>query len=309
VASVPVQPVGYVDMPVTVSGEYPTAGGPPRRRSMVVPFIVGMVVVALVAAGILFGPRLFGNNTNTATNPPSHSAGPTSSASASAAPPDLFAGTPAEQFKVGADAIVLPPAKAVTGFTQAQVATDLNAVKNAMVAARLDPAMLVDHDTSTLIGLLAPDGRSMVQSNFTKNTAFAYATRLQGNTDLTTDPIRASGTITFSAQKVDNLQALVIVTNYIWVYPVAAHRLGVGANLVVVRDQINWTFYTPASVEGSSDGLWIKRARAFGSNLDCNVVNNQDLVALAPMSISEDKTEAGNAYNLNANFDNALFVC
>jgi hypothetical protein len=108
---------------------------------------------------------------------------------------------------------------------------------------------------------------------------------------------------------VDNLQALVVVSNFIWVYPVSAHRTGVGANLIVVRDQVSWTFYT--GVQTNSAGLWIKRARAFGSNLDCKTITDTDMVALAPASITEADTEAGDVYNLdpNLNFDSAHFVC
>jgi hypothetical protein len=284
---------------------------PPRRNNRTIAIVAGVLAVLLVAAGIVFLPKLFSSSGNSnQTQPPTNAATASGSPSATApTPPDLFAGTPAASFKGGADAIVLPAAKAVTGFTQAQVATDLTAVKNAMVAARLDPTMLSDHDPSTLIGLLAQDGRATVQKNFTDNTAFAYATRLDDGVTLTSDPIRVKGTITFSSQKVDNLQALVVVSNFIWVYPVSAHRTGVGANLIVVRDQVSWTFYT--GVQTNSAGLWIKRARAFGSNLDCKTITDTDMVALAPASITEADTEAGDVYNLdpNLNFDSAHFVC
>ena len=159
--------------------------------------------------------------------------------------------------------------------------------------------------------MLAPDSQATVEKNFTDKTAFAYATRLDGSVTLTSDPIRAKGTITFSGQKVDNLQALVVVTNFVWVYPVAADRTGVGANLIVVRDQISWTFYT--GVLQSSAGMWIKHARAFGSNLDCKLILDSDLVALAPVSVTEADTEAGNVYDLDPSFNidgqKVSFVC
>jgi hypothetical protein len=307
--------------PTFTTEVYPGQGGypayqatipePPRRNNRTIAIVAGVLALLLVAAGIVFLPKLFSSNGNSnQSQPPTNAATASGSPSGTATtPPDLFAGTPAASFKGGAAAIVLPAAKAVTGFTQAQVATDLAAVKNAMVAARLDPTMLSGHNPSTLIGLLAQDGRATVQKNFTDNTAFAYATRLDDSVALTSDPIRANGTITFSAQKVDNLPALVVVTNYIWVYPVSAHRTGVGANLIVVRDQISWTFYT--GVQTTSAGLWIKRARAFGSNLDCKTITDTDMVALAPASITEADTEAGNVYSLdpNLNFDSAHFVC
>jgi hypothetical protein len=169
--------------------------------------------------------------------------------------------------------------------------------------------MLVDHDASSFINLLAPDSRQTVQDYFNNDNAFPYATRLQPGTELASDPIRAKGTWTVTGQTVDQHAAVVIETNYIWVYPVAANRSGAGADLIVVRDQVTWVVYASTGLQQSSIGLWVKHASAFGSNLDCDVIHNNDLVALPAKSVTEQSTEAGDAYNLDADFSNAHFIC
>jgi hypothetical protein len=315
-----VVPAGPVYSPTDIyvpSSGYHTLEGypappPPRGGGRAAAIIVGLLVLVVVGVGVFFLPKLLPSHNNATGPNGGQSSGPTGSASAhqtTAPPPDIFAGTPAESFQAATDAIAPPAPQAVTGFSASDVGNDLTMVKQAMTAARLDPKMLVDHDASNFINLLAPDGRQTVQDYFTSNNAFPYATRLQADTTLTNDPIRAKGVWTVTGQQVDNRPAVVIETNYIWVYPVAANRSGVGANLIVVRDQITWVVYDSDGLESSSVGLWVKHAAAFGSNLDCDVIHSDDLVALAKTSISEQSSEEGDAYNLDADFTHAHFVC
>jgi hypothetical protein len=293
---------GYPYVPVQPSE-------PPRGNGRIVAVVVGVLVVVLVAAGVVLIPKLLSARNNSATRSNSPSTGQTSPSQTTTPPsPDIFAGTPAVDFGKGADGIVLPTARPYNGFTKAEVSADLAMVKQAMTAARLDTTMLTGHDASKLVGLLAPDSRENVIKDFANNNAFAYATRLQPNTELTDDPVRVKGTFTIAAVTDSGLPALSIVTNFIWVYPIVAHRDGAGANLVVVRDRVTWILYASNRVQRSSEGLWLKHAQAFGSNMDCDLIDS-DLVALAPVSISEAKTEAGSVYDLDADFAKVQFVC
>jgi hypothetical protein len=318
-ASVPAAPVYSATEVYPPDPAYAPAGGypaptPPGGAGRLAAILVGVLVLALVGVGVFFLPKLLPNR-NGASGPSGGSSsgsngnGPTTPNQTSAPPPDIFAGTPAEAFQAASDAIAPPPPQAVSGFSANDVAADLAMVKQAMTAARLDSTMLVDHDAASFINLLAPDGRKTVQDYFDSDNAFPYATRLQAGTSLTSDPIRAKGTWTVTGQTVDRHAAVVIDTNFIWVYPIAANHSGAGANLIVVRDQVTWVVYADAGLEQSSIGLWVKHAAAFGSNLDCNVIHDKDLVALASTPIGEDRSEAGDVYNLNANFDKAHFVC
>jgi hypothetical protein len=297
---------------------YPPAGGyavppPPRGGGRVAAILAGVLVLILVGVGVFLLPKLLPNR-NGATGPNGGSSSapnrnnPTTPAQTTP-PPDIFAGTPAENFQAGSDAIAPPAPQAVTGFSVSDVGADLTMVKQAMTAARLNPKMLVDHDATSFINLLAPDGRQTVQDYFDQDNAFPYATRLEYGTNLSSDPIRAKGTWTVTGQTVDNHPAVVIETNYIWVYPVVANRSGAGADLIVVRDKITWVVYASEGLEQTSVGLWVKHAYAFGSNLDCNLVKQEDLVSLPATSISETRTEDGDAYNLDADFNHAYFIC
>ena len=75
----------------------------------------------------------------TATAPPGVSA----TSTASAVPTGPFEGTPAAQYPEAETGVTLPAGTAVPGFTAEQVNARLQQVKQALVASRLDPAMLI----------------------------------------------------------------------------------------------------------------------------------------------------------------------
>ncbi|HEY8474515.1 MAG TPA: hypothetical protein VIL37_18015, partial [Natronosporangium sp.] len=118
-----------------------TSGSPRsgRRRLLVIGLASGCALV-LVAA-LLVGTRWFG----LWGSEPEPEAQPSPSASA---PPSPFAGTPAEEFAEGAEGIELPPAEPVGDYTADQVQKALEQVREALIAARLDESMLVEHDPS-----------------------------------------------------------------------------------------------------------------------------------------------------------------
>lgn len=65
-----------------------------------------------------------------------------------------WAGSPAEGWPAGADAIVLPPAQAVGVFDADQVAAQLKLVKDFLVAANLDPAVVAGGRPQAALDLL-----------------------------------------------------------------------------------------------------------------------------------------------------------
>ncbi|HUQ59263.1 hypothetical protein [Lentzea sp.] len=91
-----------------------------------------------------------------------------------------FAGTPAEQWPEGDKGIVAPDANPV--FEQ---------VRQALVAARLDPAMISEHKPDRFLAMLAPEAREHVAKD-----VGGLTTRLQQGTRLVPGGIRVSGTMT-----------------------------------------------------------------------------------------------------------------
>ncbi len=159
-------------------------------------------------------------------------------------------------------------ATAVPGFSKAAVADVLAQVKRALIAARLDPAMLVDHDPSKLLDLLAPDSRGRASSDFDRGAFLSYASQIAPGSPLAAEGPRVRGAMTFRATTEGDVRLLEVVSNVVWVYPFMG---GSPARrpLVVVHDEVVWLFPVASDVEPDARGLWIDLATASVSNVDC----------------------------------------
>ncbi len=189
-----------------------------------------------------------------------------------------FAGTPAAGFAAGEAGIVVPVATPVPGFSTAAVADVLAQVKRALIAARLDPAMLVDRDPSTLLDLLAADSRGRASSDFARGVFLSYASQIAPGSKLADDAPRVRGAMTFRATTQGDVRLLEVVSNVVWVYPFLGGSPA-GRPLVVVHDEVVWLFPVPSDVEPDGRGLWIDDATASISNVDCASLA-QSLLAL-----------------------------
>ncbi|MER6705865.1 hypothetical protein [Streptomyces fumanus] len=124
-------------------------GGRTRRRGLLT--AVGVLIAALVAV-IAVRPSLLldrfrGDAAETGASP-APAQGPTRA--------DPFRGSPAAGWAEGADAIVPPAARAVSGVTETEVARALRRTKEFLVAANLDPGVLRGDRPEKAIALLDP---------------------------------------------------------------------------------------------------------------------------------------------------------
>jgi hypothetical protein len=198
---------------------------------------------------------------------------------------DIFDGTPVGAYANGADGIVVPDATATKNFSKTKVAADLATVKQALVASRLDPKVLSQHDPSGFLALISPDDRVGVQKDLQDPTKVVpYLTEIDPSGSLTSDPIKVTGSMTFT-QATDNqgVRELSVTTNYIFVYPFAGTRTTVGDHLVVVHDKTVWTFAYDGDVQSSSRGLWIDSGTTNAYSIDCAAFN-QGLILLGPLT-------------------------
>lgn len=185
----------------------------------------------------------------------------------SAAPAGPFDGTPAENYAKGASGISLPAAKAVTGFTQAEVGKALKQVRRALVAGRLDHAMLVSHRPAIFLGLLAPSERKSIEKWFHNADFQTIATWIDPAVRLDPDEQpRVSGRVTYSSVKEDGLRTLRITTNFIWVYAFA----GEGQPIAAVHDEVQWDFPDPDRIRPADRGMWIGDSRSYSAWMDCD---------------------------------------
>ncbi|MBM0259131.1 hypothetical protein [Micromonospora sp. 4G55] len=249
-----------------------------RHRGKVLVGLVAVVALALVVLLGLGGHTLV-EGVRTAT-PPSPSPVPPNTIGE---PQDHFADTPAADFPVGAEGIVLPPALATGPFSAGQVRSTLDGVRRALIEARLETAMLVG-DNEPFLALLAKDARAGLLPQFADSTFLNYATRVDSRTDWEPD-VRVSGTISYRATKdADGIRILEVTARFAWVYAFDMYlgkAVPPGAHLVVIRDTQVWALPHPDDVRASARGLWLDSAEATTWNADCSKTKN-GFIALDP---------------------------
>jgi hypothetical protein len=231
---------------------------PPRRPRWLVAVVAGGSAAVLVAAA-LAGSRVLGwwGDDEPAAGPqPSHT--PTE-------PVDPFAGTPAEDFAEGADGIVLPEAEAVGDFTADEVADALEQVREALIAARLDPAVLVDHDLEPFLAALASDQASAVQAAIEASGYGPFPTLVASGAVLAPEQPRVEGYIAYEAATAGPRDSPIInvVSRFVWVYPFDPF-------LVVIRDELIWEVAVVRPWIESSRGVWLADVTANAWGVDCD---------------------------------------
>ncbi|MFD1145756.1 hypothetical protein [Saccharothrix hoggarensis] len=152
---------------------------------------------------------------------------PGSGSPAERRPVDLsepFAGTAAAAWAEGEAGLVAPEPATVGGFTAEQVADAYARVRQAVVAARLDPRVVRDHDLEPFFGLFAPDLAESLRVLFdgrNDGEAALVVTRVDRGARLADVPPRARGEM---VAEVGPQGELVVRTDYTFAYAFAPER-------------------------------------------------------------------------------------
>jgi hypothetical protein len=236
-----------------------------------------LAVIAVGAAAVYFSPNLLGGNpskgpdvvTGTGGNTyqtQAQPSGPAARSTASADPAGPFAYTPAATWAEGAAGIAIPEASDVDGFAAADVAAALGQVKAALIATRLDHRMLIDHDPSAFLDLVAPATRDTLDGLVRGTTlgTLQLVTRIDPRAHLGRNPPRVSGRTSLSGVTDDQHRAVLdIVTNYVWAYAFDTD------DVVVVHDEVTWRFYRTGDVRADAHGLWAVQTGGYVMGVDC----------------------------------------
>jgi hypothetical protein len=180
---------------------------------------------------------------------------------------DPFDGTPAASYAKGEAGITMPPASAVTGFTAVEVDAALRQVRSALVAGRLDQKMLVGHDPSAFLALLAPNSAKGIRPWFDGAAFSAVATWI--DPDVRLDPseeVRVSGQVTFDSAEVEGVQTLRVTTNFVWIYAFTGNARH---PLAAEHDEIRWDFPATARLRAEDKGMWVGKAGGYLAWIDC----------------------------------------
>lgn len=229
-----------------------------RRPRWLVAVVAGGIAAVLVAAGLVGGRVLGVWDFDEPATSPQPSPTPTERV-------DPFAGTPAEDFAEGADGIVLPEAEPIGDFTADEVAEALELVRDALIAARLDPAVLVNHDLKPLLTVMAADQQAALEKAIEANGYGPFPTRIDRAAALTPELPRAAGDFAYEEIIVGPPDAslLQVETRFVWVYPFEG-------GLVVVRDVLVWEARLGRPWLEASRGLWLADGFSVAWGAECD---------------------------------------
>jgi hypothetical protein len=197
---------------------------------------------------------------------------------------DAFARTPAERFAVGAAGIQVPRAAPAGPFTANQVAAALAQVKQALMTARLDSPMLLEHDPGAYLELLRPSTRTTRQADFGSSRYATYATQLADGVQLAKQSPRVKGTMTYRVASTQPVRVLEVTTNYVWAYPVAVE--GGEPTAVVVHDRQVWHRVHPDDEPATATGtrhISLVKADAAVHQVDCAELKSSGRLAPEPV--------------------------
>ncbi|MFE2142610.1 hypothetical protein ACFXA3_12810 [Streptomyces sp. NPDC059456] len=165
-------------------------------------------------------------------------------------PVDLFAKSPAADFRVGAAGITLPAVRRTHHFAEAQVVTALSIAKDYLVQSSLDPDVLAGAATRPVRVLLDPDQLAQFDRSMTspsgdgRHAATGWLVRFDPGTAALADTrVRVSGTLSFEEISADVLE---VTTDHTFVYAVrpatGSPAAEDGASLFTVRRELRLRF-------------------------------------------------------------------
>jgi hypothetical protein len=167
-----------------------------------------------------------------------------------------FLNTPAAGWADGEAGIVAPAAAPVGSYTAEEVAAGYERVRQVVVMARLDRAVIEDHDYARYLALLAPSARTTTDMSKPSPEAAALATRIADGHDLLPVSPKVTGSM-WAEEDADG--ALLVHTNYVIAYafaPTDPEKIQDTMDIVVVdRTDADYTI-TNEDWEPEDQGVW-----------------------------------------------------
>ncbi|GAA2663526.1 hypothetical protein [Streptomyces vastus] len=160
----------------------------------------------------------------------------------------LFARSPADQFRIGADGITMPASRRTAHFSDSQVVTALTTAKDYLVESALDPDVLTGGATRSVRILLDPQQLDQFDQSFDHPTAdgrhapTGWLVRFDPSQAQLADPkIRVQGTLQAAETDADTLE---VTADHTFVYALrpTGSEDGAKASLFTVRRELHFRF-------------------------------------------------------------------
>ncbi|GGK45624.1 SCO2583 family membrane protein [Streptomyces flaveus] len=160
----------------------------------------------------------------------------------------LYARSPADQFRIGADGITMPASRRTAHFSDSQVVTALTTAKDYLVESALDPDVLTGGATRPVRILLDPQQLDQFDQSFDRPTAdgrhapTGWLVRFDPTHAQLADPrIRVQGTLQAAETDSDTLE---VTADHTFVYALrpTGSEDGAKASLFTVRRELHFRF-------------------------------------------------------------------
>jgi len=189
-----------------------------------------------------------------------------------------FLDTPAAGWPDGEAGIVVPAATRVGSYSADAVAAGYQRVRQVLITARLDRAVLVGHDVQRYLALLAPDAAAQVGPDLTQPSpdGHYWATRIADGFHLLPVQPKVLGSM-WAEQDPDG--ALLIHTNYVFAYafdPGDADVVDAMDIVTVDREDADYTI-TNGDWAASAQGVWPGAVSAYGYSIACDAYERGEL--------------------------------
>lgn len=184
-----------------------------------------------------------------------------------------FANTPAAGWADGQDGIHLPAPSAVGRWSAKTVASAESSVKQTLVSAHLDPALLFNHDPGAYLATLAPDARADEQNrlNAPNDRDNGAVSMIASGFHLLPAPIKVDGSMSPGTDP--KTGDLVIHTNYVYAFafdPGQARNVSQPYQIIVVQHVAeDFTEVSGSHIAAGDRGLWVTSAHSYLDQMSC----------------------------------------
>ncbi|WP_329117193.1 SCO2583 family membrane protein [Streptomyces sp. NBC_01465] len=162
---------------------------------------------------------------------------------------DLFARSPAAQFRIGAEGVNLPAVRRTDHFADSQVTTALTTAKDYIVESSLDPDVLIGGVVRPVRMLLDPDQFDQFDQSFAspsddgRHAATGWLVRFDPSKVTLADKVRVQGTLSYTDVGAGELE---VVADHTFTYALQPAGAGTGSatgvSLFTVRRELHFRF-------------------------------------------------------------------
>ncbi|MFI2452255.1 hypothetical protein QRN89_20675 [Streptomyces chengbuensis] len=259
----------------------------PRKRRRLGPVLAGVSVLALAVVAVrpeavvdLLPGAAGGSGPDTAPLA-AETARPTEAPSEELFPDmptvkEPFRGSPAVAWADGAAGIQVPPAEAVGGMSEDQVAHALRSTKELLVASNLDPATLRGGHPGKALRLLDPlqkDGHGLLVKGLREpredqDPLWLFSRFDPAEVRVVGEVVKARGRMTFG--KGDRDGSVEVKADYTFVYPLIKAKPGAEeVTRTIVRREVTVTLHDPARTVTTPGRLVVVAWNTNTGNSDC----------------------------------------